>query len=66
MQVEPNQTHRESFKVDGDKLTGTVEGPLGKLPISNGKISGDTIKGKIDSERNGKSRSTDWEAKRQK
>jgi hypothetical protein len=31
-----------------------------------GTISGDTIKGKIDSERNGKSRSTDWEAKRQK
>ena len=31
-----------------------------------GTISGDTIKGKIDSERNGKSRSTDFEAKRQK
>ena len=32
----------------------------------SGTISGDTIKGKIDSERGGKSRSTDWEAKRQK
>jgi len=32
----------------------------------SGTVSGDTIKGKIDSERGGKSRSTDWEAKRQK
>jgi hypothetical protein len=31
-----------------------------------GTVSGDTIKGKIDTERGGKSRSTDWEAKRQK
>jgi hypothetical protein len=32
----------------------------------SGTVSGDTIKGKIDSERGGKSRSSDWEAKRQK
>ena len=31
-----------------------------------GTVSGDTIKGKVDTERGGKSRSTDWEAKRQK
>ena len=31
-----------------------------------GTVSGDTIKGKIDTDRGGKSRSTDWEAKRQK
>jgi hypothetical protein len=31
-----------------------------------GTINGDTIKGTIDTERGGKSRSTDWEAKRQK
>jgi hypothetical protein len=31
----------------------------------SGTVSGDTIKGKIDTERGGKSRSTDWEAKRQ-
>jgi hypothetical protein len=31
-----------------------------------GTVSGDTITGKIDTERGGKSRSTDWEAKRQK
>jgi len=31
-----------------------------------GTVSGDTITGKIDTERGGKSRSIDWEAKRQK
>jgi hypothetical protein len=40
----------------GEKLT----------PKYSGTVSGDTIKGKIDTERGGKSRSTDWEAKRQK
>jgi hypothetical protein len=32
----------------------------------SGKLSGDTIKGKQESERGGQTRSTDWEAKRQK
>ena len=32
----------------------------------NGKVSGDTIKGKIESERNGQKQSRDWEAKRAK
>jgi len=36
------------FKVDGDKLTGEVEGPQGKLPISNGKISGNEISFEVD------------------
>jgi hypothetical protein len=31
-----------------------------------GKVSGDTIKGKIESERDGKAQSRDWEAKRAK
>src|SRR5260221_5123383 len=31
----------------------------------NGKVSGDTIKGKIESERDGKAESRDWEAKRE-
>lgn len=31
-----------------------------------GKVSGDTIKGKIESERDGQTRSRDWEAKREK
>src|SRR4051812_22686280 len=28
------------FKVEGDKLTGVVKAPMGDMPISNGKISG--------------------------
>jgi len=32
----------------------------------SGKVSGDTIKGKIESERNGQPQSRDWEAKRAK
>jgi hypothetical protein len=32
----------------------------------SGKLDGDTIKGKIESERNGQTRSRDWEAKREK
>jgi len=31
----------------------------------NGKISGDSIKGKIETERNGQAQSRDWEAKRE-
>ena len=29
-----------NFKVSGDSLNGTVVGPMGELPISNGKING--------------------------
>jgi hypothetical protein len=32
----------------------------------SGKVSGDSIKGKIESERNGQANSRDWEAKREK
>lgn len=30
-----------TFKVDGEKLTGTATSPTGDVPIDNGKISGD-------------------------
>jgi hypothetical protein len=32
-----------NFKVDGDKLTGTMSGRQGDIAISDGKVSGDTI-----------------------
>ena len=32
-----------SFKANGDSLSGTVQSPMGDLPISNGKISGKTF-----------------------
>jgi len=30
-----------NFKIDGDKLTGTVKTPKGELPVDDGKIKGD-------------------------
>ena len=32
-----------NFKAIGDSLTGTVESPMGELPITNGKIDGKTF-----------------------
>jgi hypothetical protein len=32
-----------TFKVEGDKLTGTIHGPQGDLPLSEGKVEGDKI-----------------------
>ncbi len=32
-----------NFKVDGAKLTGTVESPNGEIPIEEGKVDGDHI-----------------------
>ena len=32
-----------TFNVEGESVTGTIGSPMGELPISNGKISGDTI-----------------------
>ena len=31
------------FKQDGAKLTGTMTGPQGDIPLQNGKVEGDTI-----------------------
>ena len=36
-----------NFKVDGDKLTGTVESPGGVVSVDNGKITGDTFSFKV-------------------
>jgi hypothetical protein len=32
-----------TFKVEGDKLTGTISGRQGETPIADGKINGDDI-----------------------
>jgi hypothetical protein len=43
-----------TFKADGDKLTGSQSGFQGnEIPISEGKISGDTISFKVTMERGG-------------
>jgi hypothetical protein len=67
------QGNREAAITDGtfkdDKVSFSVirEQKGEKLTQKyTGTVSGDTIKGKVDSERGGKSRSTDWQATRQK
>ena len=32
-----------NFKTDGDKLTGTVDGPSGVIPLDSGKVAGNTF-----------------------
>jgi|SRR5579884_564124 len=32
-----------TFKMDGDKLSGTAEGPMGEAPITEGRLDGDSI-----------------------
>jgi hypothetical protein len=36
-------TQTFTFKVEGAKLTGTVAGPAGQLPILDGKVDGESI-----------------------
>ena len=54
-------------KLKGDEISFTVTREFNGNKVTakyNGKISGDSIKGKIEVERNGQSNSRDWEAKR--
>jgi hypothetical protein len=44
-----------TFKVDGDKLTGTVTTPQGEKPVLEGKVSGDTISFKVEDSQRGPS-----------
>jgi len=54
-------------KLKGDEISFTVTREFNNNKFTskyNGKISGDTIKGKIETERDGQTNSRDWEAKR--
>ena len=42
-----------TFKVDGEKLTGTISGGQNETPIADGKISGDEISFTVTFERQG-------------
>ncbi len=42
-----------NFKVDGDKLTGTVSGRQGDTPIAEGKVSGNTVTFVVNVDRGG-------------
>ena len=55
-------------KLAGDEISFTVTREFNGNKMTSkhtGKISGDSIKGKIASERNGEAQSRDWEAKRE-
>jgi len=55
-------------RLKGDEISFSVVREFGGNKITakyNGKISGDSIKGKIETERNGQTNSRDWEAKRE-
>ncbi len=65
---DPVVTEISDGKVKGDEITFAVTREFNgnKFTMNySGKVSDDTIKGKIESERNGNTRSRDWEAKRE-
>lgn len=58
----------EEGKIKGEEISFNVTREFGGNKVTqkyNGKISGDTIKGKIEFDRNGQPQSRDWEAKRE-
>ena len=64
-----NETEITNGKVKGDELSFTIEREFNGTKITlkhSGKVDGDTIKGKIEVERDGQTTSRDWEAKRAK
>ena len=55
-------------KLKGDEISFAVIREVGGNKLTskyNGKISGDSIKGKMEFDRNGQTQSRDWEAKRE-
>ena len=64
---ENSETPIEEGKVEGDTISFQVTREFNdnKIVIKyKGKVEGDTIKGTMEFERNGESRSRDWEAKK--
>jgi hypothetical protein len=55
-----------TFKVDGEKLTGTVASAMGESQISEGKVSGDEIKLAVTANFGGEERTFEMTAKRAK
>ena len=59
----------EDAKIKGEDLSFAITREFNGNKFTakySGKLSGDTIKGKVETERDGQSRSRDWEAKREK
>ncbi len=65
---DPVKTEISEGKVKGDEVSFAVtrEWNGNKMTTKySGKVSGDTLKGKTESERNGETQSRDWEAKKE-
>jgi hypothetical protein len=65
---EARETPIENAKIKGEDLTFDVTREFNGNKVTmkySGKIAGDTIKGKVETERDGNTRSRDWEAKRE-
>jgi hypothetical protein len=65
---QPTETAIEDSKLKGDEISFKVTREFnGNKFIAkyNGKIGADSIKGKIETDRNGETQSRDWEAKRE-
>jgi len=67
-QGQANDTAITDGKLKGEEISFTVTREVNGNKFAqkyHGKISGDSIKGKIEFERNGEAQSRDWEAKRE-
>ncbi len=67
-QGEPQETAISEGKVKGNEISFQVVREFNNnrmVTKYSGKVEGDTIKGKIEFERNGETMSRDWEAKRE-
>ena len=66
---QPTETNIEDGKLKGDEVSFTVTREVqGNKTVTkyHGKVTADSIKGQAEFERNGETRSRDWEAKRSK
>jgi hypothetical protein len=65
--AEPTSTDITDGKVKGDDISFAVTREFNNTKMTqkySGKLAGDSIKGKVEFERNGETQSRDWEAKR--
>ncbi len=66
--ADPRETEIEDGKLKGDEVSFKVTREFNNNKVVqkySGKISGDSIKGKVEFDRNGEAQSRDWEAKRE-
>jgi hypothetical protein len=67
--AQARETAIENGKVKGDEVSFTVTREMNNTKFTqkySAKLTADTLKGKVEFERNGETQSRDWEAKREK